>query len=189
MATTLSQEQKAEIVKELQAGATGASLAIKYGVSASTISKIKSDAAKNPTATTDATPAPATKEVAKETGKGKKAADKGGKKAEKAETPKVDKKKPTTEITADAPATPTAPTPMLTVFVSSSRLVNKRFDLPANSTFGDLLKLAKEDPAVKGILNGGKNGKELEQSTDALPFTNGQPLYVYLAPIKTSGGK
>lgn len=164
MATVISPADRKAIYEALQTGQKGSDLARKYGVSPSAISKIKStyvptEGGASKTVATDA--APTTSAPAK----------KSSKKA----------------VATDAPTSNT-PVQMQTIFVSSSRLNNKRFDLPVGSTMGDLLKAAGEDSAVKGVLNGAKNLKELQNLTDALPFTDGQPLYMYLVPLKTNGG-
>ena len=79
--------------------------------------------------------------------------------------------------------------PLRTVVINSNKFIGETFRVKA-TTLGELLLEIKESGAVKAVFKDATNSRKvLERSTDKLPDTNGEPLYLYLAPIKTDAGK
>jgi transposase len=102
----------------------------------------------------------------------------------------------TTTTSTVAEVTPVAATvaevaevaPTRTVVVNSNKFIGESFEVKA-TTLGELLKEIGESDAVKAIFKGAGNTRTtLEKSTDKLPDTNGQPLYLFFTPVKTNAG-
>jgi hypothetical protein len=79
-----------------------------------------------------------------------------------------------------------------TVIINSNKIVNKSFEVPADANFGQMMTVVGGDKQVEGIFTGSAGNKtmlKLKNSSDPLPDTNGEPLHIYLAPVKTAAGK
>lgn len=89
-----------------------------------------------------------------------------------------------TEVTTATPATTTK---KRVVIVNSTKHINARFETSAK-TLGEFLGEIRENSQIKAIFQGSKK-ETLEKSSDLLPDTGDQPLYLYFVPLKTNAGK
>jgi transposase len=102
---------------------------------------------------------------------------------------KSSSKKTTASVSVrKAATTKTTKTTQRSVFIHSAKFTGKEFKTSA-VTFGDLLSEVGENEAVEAVIKGAKNREKLQNSTDRLPDTNGEPLHLYLVPLKTDAGQ
>ena len=155
----LNQAQQNEIHRRANAGESGSALAKEFGVSQSAISRLKNHF--TPTAVENSSATAGVREVKT-----------------------VEAKE---EQTVSAKSVNKAKTRI--VVVNSNKHLGETYEVKAE-TLGQLLKEIGESSTVKAVFKDAKSGSKstLEASTALLPDTNGEPLHLYLVPVKTNAG-